>query len=265
MNKEIYFFINGHGGTGKTFLWNTIIAKLRSQSRIVLPVATSGITALLLPNGRTTHSRFHIPLDVTVESTCEIRQGTLLAGLLIKTSLIIWDEAPMANKFYFETLDMTLRDILITRFESSSKKPFGGLIIVCGGDFRQILPVVPKGTRADIVGASLNSSYLWPFFKIYELNQNMRLYNRSLSGSEAAKIATFDIWLLQIGDGSLYDDIDRELIKLPSDICENSSQDPVKSIVEAIYSSLLQNYNDPAYLKERAILTPKNEMVHELN
>ncbi|KAK9174942.1 hypothetical protein WN944_026946 [Citrus x changshan-huyou] len=66
------FFINGHGGTGKTFLWNTIIAKLRSHSKIVLPVATSGIAALLLPNGRTAHSRFHIPLDVTAESTCEI-------------------------------------------------------------------------------------------------------------------------------------------------------------------------------------------------
>uniref|UniRef100_A0A803PKB1 ATP-dependent DNA helicase n=1 Tax=Cannabis sativa TaxID=3483 RepID=A0A803PKB1_CANSA len=150
------FFINGHGGTSKTFLWNTIIAKLRSQSRIVLPVATSEIAALLLPNGRTAHSRFHIPLDVTAESTCEIRQGTLLAGLLMKTSLIIWDEAPMANKFCFETLDKTLRDILRTRFESSSKKPFGGLTIVSGGDFRHILPVVPKGTRADIVGTSLN-------------------------------------------------------------------------------------------------------------
>ncbi|XP_060190424.1 uncharacterized protein LOC132619584 [Lycium barbarum] len=83
------FFINGHGGTGKTFLWNTIISKLRSQSRIVLPVATSGIAALLLPNGRTAHSRFHIPLDVTAESTCEIKQGSQLAELLKQTSLII--------------------------------------------------------------------------------------------------------------------------------------------------------------------------------
>ncbi|KAM3251534.1 hypothetical protein P3L10_005604 [Capsicum annuum] len=50
------FFITGHGGTGKIFLWNTIIFKLRSQSKIVLPAATSGIEALLLPNGRTAHS-----------------------------------------------------------------------------------------------------------------------------------------------------------------------------------------------------------------
>uniref|UniRef100_A0A803PFI8 ATP-dependent DNA helicase n=1 Tax=Cannabis sativa TaxID=3483 RepID=A0A803PFI8_CANSA len=223
------------------------------------------IAALLLPNGRTAHSRFRIPLDVTAESTCDIRQGTLLAGLLMKTSLIIWDEAPMANKFCFEALDKTLRDILRTRYENNSNKPFGGLTVVCGGDFRQILPVVPKGTRADIVDASLNSSYLWPYFKIYQLNQNMRLYNGSVSGSEAAKIASFDKWMLQIGDGSLYDDKEKELIKIPTDISIKPSQDPVKAIVEAIYPSLLHRYNDPAYLKERAILTPKNEMVHELN
>ncbi|XP_062100312.1 uncharacterized protein LOC133806203 [Humulus lupulus] len=137
--------------------------------------------------------------------------------------------------------------------------------MVCGGNFRQILPVVPKGTRADIVDVSLNSFYLWSFFKIYQLNQNMRLYNGSVSSSEAAKIASFDKWLLQIGDGSLYDDTDRELIKIPSDIWKNSSKDPMKSIVDAIYPSLLHKYNDLAYLKERAILMPKNEMVHELN
>ncbi|ESR61324.1 hypothetical protein CICLE_v10017725mg [Citrus x clementina] len=125
--------------------------------------------------------------------------------------------------------------------------------------------LVPKGTRAYIVDASLNSSYLWPFFKIYELKQNMRLYNGSVSGSKAAKIASFDKWLLQIGDGSLYDDIDRDLVKLPSDICKKPSENLMKSIVNTIYPSIQHNYSDPAYLKERAILTPKNEMVHELN
>ncbi|XP_062114293.1 uncharacterized protein LOC133825352 [Humulus lupulus] len=93
----------------------------------------------------------------------------------------------------------------------------------------------------------------------------MRLYNGSLTGFEAAKIASFDKWMLQIGDGSLYDDINRQLIKLPSDIAINSSQDPMKSIVKVIYPSLLQKYNDPAYLTERVMLTPKNEMVYELN
>lgn len=78
----------------------------------MLPVATLGITALLLPNYRKAHSRFHIPLYVTLESTFEIKQVNQLAELLKKTVLIIWDEAPMANKLCFEALDRTLRDTL---------------------------------------------------------------------------------------------------------------------------------------------------------
>lgn len=108
------------------------------------------------------HSRFHIPLDITPESTCEIKQGSQLVELLKKTALIIWDEAPMANKLCFEALDRTLRDILRNRYEDSATKLFGGITFVRGGDFNQILPVIPKGTRGDIVDAALNYSHLWP-------------------------------------------------------------------------------------------------------
>ena len=84
MGKQI--FVEGHGGTGKTFLWKAITTKLRSEGRIVLAVASCGIAALLLQGGRTAHSRFHIPLNITDETTCEIKQGSHLAELLKKTS-----------------------------------------------------------------------------------------------------------------------------------------------------------------------------------
>ncbi|XP_074352578.1 uncharacterized protein LOC141691719 [Apium graveolens] len=209
------FFISSHGGTGKIFLWNTIASKLRSKSLIVLPVATSGLASVLLPNGRTTHSRFHIPLDITAESICEIKHGTQLAKPIQKTSLIIWDEAPMTHKYCFEALDKTLRDLMSIRYDNSRARPFGGLTVVCGGDFHQILPVIPQGERADIIDASLNSSYLWPHFEIYELKQNMRLHKEGIDAVEAEKIALFDKWLLQIGDGSLYDDSAHEIIRIP--------------------------------------------------
>ncbi|XP_062118001.1 uncharacterized protein LOC133831642 [Humulus lupulus] len=188
--------------------------------------------------------------------------GTLLARLLVKTSLIIWDEAPLANKFFFEALDKTLRDILRTRFENRSNKPFGGLTIVCGGNFRKILRVVPKGKRADIIDASLNSSYLWPFFKIYELNQNMRLNNGSLNGFEAAKIASFDKWMLQIGDGSLYDAIDRQLIKLPSHIAINPSLDPMKSIVEVIVDGEGRTYFSSDSICKASVQTNDEDLLY---
>jgi chromosomal replication initiation ATPase DnaA len=46
-----FFFVCGHRGTGKTFLWNTIISFIRAQRKIVLTVASSGVASLLLPNG----------------------------------------------------------------------------------------------------------------------------------------------------------------------------------------------------------------------
>ncbi|KAL3652000.1 hypothetical protein CASFOL_001681 [Castilleja foliolosa] len=63
--SQVLLFVYGHGGTGKTFLWKTIISYFRSIGRIVLAVAASGIASLLLPSGRTAHSRFKIPIDLT--------------------------------------------------------------------------------------------------------------------------------------------------------------------------------------------------------
>ena len=84
------FFVYGYGGTGKTFVWGTLSAALRSKGEIVLNVASSGISSLLLPDGRTAHSRFAIPLNPDEDSTCNIKQGSHLAELIIKCKLIIW-------------------------------------------------------------------------------------------------------------------------------------------------------------------------------
>ncbi|CAN6928190.1 unnamed protein product, partial [Brassica oleracea] len=73
------FFLHGAWGTGKTFLYQTIISRLHSRKQIVLPVASSGIAALLLPNGRTAHSRFNIPLKLDEDKLCNIKPGTMLA------------------------------------------------------------------------------------------------------------------------------------------------------------------------------------------
>ena len=158
LGKQI--FVDGYGGTGKTYLWKAITTKLHSNGKIILAVASSGIAALLLEGGRTTHSRFHIPLNLTEESTCDIKQGSHLAELLKKTSLILWDEAPMANKICFEALDRTLSDILRHKNVNNNDRLFGGMTMVLGGDFRKILPVIPKGRRHNIVTSSIKISYL---------------------------------------------------------------------------------------------------------
>ncbi|XP_057432124.1 uncharacterized protein LOC130724871 [Lotus japonicus] len=153
-----FYFLYRYGGTGKTFVWNTLSAAIRSMGMIVLNVASSGIASLLLPGGRTTHSRFCIPLQTDETTTYNIKQGSLRANLLICAKLIIWDETPMLNKNCFEALDRTLRDMMRQEDESNMDKPFGGKVVVLGGDLRQILPVIPKGGRQDIVSATVHQS-----------------------------------------------------------------------------------------------------------
>ena len=163
------FFLSGGAGTGKTFLYNTIATKLRSLGHIVVTVASSGIASLLLMGGRTAHSTFCIPLNVLENSICGFTKQSMHAELFRKTKLIIWDEVPMQHRHCVEAVDHTLQDI------RDNKKPFGGITVVLGGDFRQILPVIPRGVREQFVGASLRRSFLWRDIHVLTLGQNMRL------------------------------------------------------------------------------------------
>ncbi|KAK3814868.1 MAG: DNA helicase Pif1 like protein, partial [Benniella sp.] len=67
------FFIDGPGGTGKSFLYDTLHGYLLGQlEKRVIVVASSGIAALILYRGRTAHSTFKIPIPISQESTCPI-------------------------------------------------------------------------------------------------------------------------------------------------------------------------------------------------
>ncbi|CAN1332167.1 ATP-dependent DNA helicase PIF1 [Linum perenne] len=252
------FFVEGPGGTGKTFLWKVISAKLRSEGKIVLCVATSGIAALLMEGGRTAHSKFHIPIKLTETSTCDIFHGT-------EASLIIWDEAPMAHKFCMEALDRTLRDLLQVHPTDSEELPFGEVSVVFGGDFRQILPVIKKGTRSEIISASLKKSYLWEHLTHLRLSQNMRLMRSNCSQSERQEIATFDSWLKEIGDGVGCSILGEANILIPPDLMVGKHLGPIQDIVKATYPDILHNYQNAAYLASRAVLAPHHDMVHKVN
>ncbi|XP_020080716.1 ATP-dependent DNA helicase PIF1-like [Ananas comosus] len=269
-NKGGVFFVYGHGGTGKTYLWRTIIAKLRSESKIVLAVASSGIASLLLPGGRTAHSRFKIPIKVDDFSTCEIKKGTQLAKLLNHTSLIIWDEAPMNHRNCFEALDKSLKDVLETDDITITGKLFGGKTILLGGDFRQILPVIVGGTKQDIINASITRSYIWNDCYIFRLTMNMRLHKCSENTAAQEDILSFAKWILDLGDGKL-DAIKLEneeeptWIKIPDDMLIKNSGDSIRDIVLAIYQDLEHNYNNSSYLRDRAIIAPINDLSDEVN
>ncbi|RID75695.1 hypothetical protein BRARA_B02726, partial [Brassica rapa] len=223
------FFVYGFGGTGKTFLWRILSAAIRCKGDIVLNTASSGIASLLLQGDEFT--------------TCNIVHGTYKDNLIKETSLIIWDEAPMMSKYCFESLDRSLNDLM----GNHRNKPFGGKVVVFGGDFRQVLPVITGAGRAEIVLAAMNSSYLWEHCKVLKLTKNMRLSSNNLTDEEANDLKEFSNWILDF------------LIIYP--------KDPIETISHAIYGSSdsLRELQDPIFFKERAILCPTNEDVNMIN
>jgi hypothetical protein len=117
-------FIDGPGGTGKTYIENLILNVVRSHGDVALVVASSGIAALLLSGGRTAHSYLKIPIALDCTSFCYIRKQDDLAMLIRQTKLILWDESPMTNKLAFEAMDQTLRDLI------NKNEPFGDIVFV---------------------------------------------------------------------------------------------------------------------------------------
>ncbi|CAG4949735.1 unnamed protein product [Parnassius apollo] len=75
--------------------------------------------------------------------------------------------------------------------------PMGGCTILVSGDFRQILPVVTRGTRADEINASLKRSNLWPHVNKLELKTNMRV------SSSSRENRLFPEMLLKVGNEEL--------------------------------------------------------------
>lgn len=104
------FFFDAPGGTGKTFLISLILAKSRSQGRIALGIASSGISATLLDGGRTTHSALKFPLNIqsNENAVCNIKKHSSMAKVLQKCYIIIWDECTMAHDHSLEAFDKTL-------------------------------------------------------------------------------------------------------------------------------------------------------------
>jgi hypothetical protein len=69
-DKGGLFFMDGPSGTRKTFLYRSLLATLQSQNKLAMATATSGVATSIMPDGRTAHSCFNIPLTIEDGSFC---------------------------------------------------------------------------------------------------------------------------------------------------------------------------------------------------
>ena len=134
-NEGGLLFLDAPGGTGKTFLVNLILARIRSEGKIALATASSGIAATPLTGGRTLHSTFKIPLDLNAMDIpmCGIKRGTALCRVIQEAKAIVVDERTGVLLKLWTAL-------------TDNNQPMGGICMLLCGDFRQILPVIPEVT-----------------------------------------------------------------------------------------------------------------------
>ncbi|KAJ8883800.1 hypothetical protein PR048_015655 [Dryococelus australis] len=143
------FFIYGPDGSGKTFLYNCIIHSLCADSKIVFPVWT-GIASILLHISFTFQTACAGDARLMQGSVCDIFAQSPEAELLYKYSLTTWDEAPMAPKEALRCVDGLLWDVT-----KNDHTKFGDKVLLLGGNFIQVLPLVSHRGRSDKVNACL--------------------------------------------------------------------------------------------------------------
>ncbi|KAG9036935.1 hypothetical protein FRB95_007498 [Tulasnella sp. JGI-2019a] len=238
-NQPLCLFIDGKAGRGKTFLLNAICDALRSINQIVIPTATSAFAAQLYPDGRTAHSAFKIPVNEFSEMLLSPIEASHSRGeLLHATCLFVWDEVPMANRAAVACVDELLRRL------TGQDLPFGGKILIFVGDFRQTCPVVRRGTRAQVIDASIRSSALWDIMEVSTLT--IPIHN--------AQDPEYTLFVDAIGDGMGPD------VPLPYFMQVTTSQSDLINFTFPPHILC-----DPESSAHRSILAPTNNQVDSYN
>jgi hypothetical protein len=151
-------------------------------------------------------------------------------------------------------------------------RPFGGKVLVVGGDFRQLLPVLPRASEAEILANMPLQHYTMRdgTFKKYSLTDNIRL---RLSGDDDP---THREWLLRLGAGELpYEsELHAFAVQLPTHLCMEETA-TCEDFIHCIFPDVLHRAQaclqrgdvseHDRWFRDRAILTSRNDVANELN
>ena len=124
------------------------------------------------------------------------------------------------------------------------------MVLLLGGDFRQVLPVKARGRPYEIIEICLKSSPLWNNIKKFSMTQNMRAQPEEKE---------FCKWLLQVGNGEATPKMEMPFkgsIEIPSCCLLNSNS----SIIHKMYDGIVEEE-----FVNRIILTPTNEDSLKIN
>lgn len=234
------FYIDGPGGSGKTFLYNCLIASLKASGKTVICTAFTGIAASQLIDGMTLHTTFSIPVGYESSTLLPISPSSQEAERFKNASLLVVDEAPMVPLALINIIDQQLKDI------TGKNLPFGGKVVVFGGDFRQCLPILSTRDQAAICGACIQAASFWEELHFFTLKRNMRSSDPNSKFSE---------WLLDVGNGvtNATDNIPMECM------VKNENM-----LISEVFGKFMTRHHSQS-LSSRCILALTNRTVARLN
>ena len=180
--------------------------------------------------------------------TCNISRNSTKAKIVKDCKLVVWYECDMSHKGAFEALHLIFKDI------RRNNDVMGGVIVSLAGDFPQMLPVIPRGTRADKIQISLKSSYIWSRIQMHHLTINMRVHVNKLSS-----IQRFSDGLLQEKNGAV------TLINSDKYTAMDRIVQKENQLIENLFPNLTQHFRDHAWLSQRVILALRNENAYITN
>ena len=203
------FFLIGQGGCGKTTIAKKILAFTRSKGLNAVGCASTGLAATNYDDFHTAHALFCYPvvddemIDESEPAQCDFQRNEDRLNLLRASSVIIWDEMISNHKSLYEAAYRALDG-------------FAGKVLICMGDFRQIMPVLKRAERQEIENSCISSSYLFYKFQILKLTINMRLQKLEQNFSTLTQEKKNDFKLqkaygemiLAIGEGQYHENAD---------------------------------------------------------
>ncbi|GFX57342.1 ATP-dependent DNA helicase [Trichonephila clavipes] len=150
---------------------------------------------------------FKIPVESErmENPVCSVTKNSDKAKVLQDCVFVVWEECTMTNETSIEAVNRTMQDL------RGSTLLFSGATFLFAGEFRQILPVVTKGTREDEINACLKRAVLWRYYKHLHLKESIRAHS---ADSEFSKI------LLEVGEGKYPEVSSNHDIELPAGLCQ---------------------------------------------
>ncbi len=235
-------FITGPGGCGKSYFIQNVYKHAKENGKNIRVTSMTGCSAILLNCGATTIHKWGClglgkgeEFDILKKIVKMKRQANY-----IETDILVLDEISMLNEKLFEVLNY-----LCQKFRKIEHKPFGGMQLICSGDFYQLPPVCMDRTNVSESNFCFESA-LWE-----ETFHNSYIFNINFRQHEDPKYFNM---LNEIREGKVSFDTVSELIECskktlnPDDLVKPTKIYPVKKTVDSVNQEELSKRTEKKFV-----------------